>query len=273
MRTPELLERLRRHYIKPGDLFPGGVFLPEVGWNGGGTGRVDALYVGFTSTSGRRLIGHELKVSRADWRHELEQQGKADPWHDECHGWFVVAPSEQVVPREEVPAGWGLMVVGKSKTRLTVVLRPTYRERDPSWQAVRSIVARQDTLRAQAIAAEREAVHRRELAADARERELRRGGTGLSAEDKERLALSERIERAFGVELAPYVWTESGEGKATPEEVAAALKVVRAARRMSGGRERYVEDLVRRRARDMLAGIDEFSEALRLLRNIGGGDQ
>lgn len=26
----ELLERLKRHYIKPGDLMPGGAFLPEV---------------------------------------------------------------------------------------------------------------------------------------------------------------------------------------------------------------------------------------------------
>lgn len=81
MRTEELLARLQRHYIKPGEQFPGGIFLPEVGWNGRSGGRVDALYVGFTSTSGRRLVGHELKVSRSDWRHELDQPGKADGWH------------------------------------------------------------------------------------------------------------------------------------------------------------------------------------------------
>jgi hypothetical protein len=33
--TAELLARLQRHYIKPGQQLPGGVFLPEVGRNGG----------------------------------------------------------------------------------------------------------------------------------------------------------------------------------------------------------------------------------------------
>ena len=63
---------LERHYIKPGPLLPPGIFLPEVGWNpaGGASGRAggcDAIWVGFTTTSGRILVGHELKVSRADW--------------------------------------------------------------------------------------------------------------------------------------------------------------------------------------------------------------
>lgn len=33
MTTGELLALLRRHYIKPSQPLPGGVFLPEVGWN------------------------------------------------------------------------------------------------------------------------------------------------------------------------------------------------------------------------------------------------
>lgn len=38
--TQALLDRLRRHYIRPGQAMPGGVFLPEVGMNGGwGAGR------------------------------------------------------------------------------------------------------------------------------------------------------------------------------------------------------------------------------------------
>lgn len=32
--TRELLDRLQRHYIKPGAPLPGGIFLPEVSWNG-----------------------------------------------------------------------------------------------------------------------------------------------------------------------------------------------------------------------------------------------
>jgi hypothetical protein len=162
MRTADLLALLERHYIKPGAPFPGGIFLPECGWNGGnyehpGAGGCDALYVGFTSTSGRILIGHELKVSRADWLNELKQPGKSDPWADQCHEWWLVVSDCAIVQAGELPAGWGLMVPGRSKTRMSVVTKPdrkpaTHR---PSWTAVRSIMARQDTLRAQAISAAR----------------------------------------------------------------------------------------------------------------------
>ena len=53
MTAGELLGRLRRHYIEPSRRLPGGIFVPEVGMNGGyGAGRrCDAIYVGFTTTS------------------------------------------------------------------------------------------------------------------------------------------------------------------------------------------------------------------------------
>lgn len=44
--TDDLMALLKRHYIKPGLPLPGGVFVPEVGQNGGwGSGsRCDAIY-------------------------------------------------------------------------------------------------------------------------------------------------------------------------------------------------------------------------------------
>lgn len=152
--TPELLTRLQRHYIKPGEPLPGGVFLPEVGWNGqGGSSRCDALYVGFTTTSGRILVGHELKVSRADWVHELDQPGKSDEWADQCHEWWLVVGDPAIVRPGELPAGWGLMVPGRSKTRMEIEHKPDRKpaQHQPGWHAVRSIMARYDTLRASAI--------------------------------------------------------------------------------------------------------------------------
>lgn len=152
--TADLLARLRRHYIKPAEPLPGGVFLPEVGWNGqGGFRRCDALYVGFTSSSGRILVGHELKVSRADWLHELDERDKADQWADECHEWWLVVGDPAIVRDGELPAGWGLMVPGRSKTRMEIKHKPDRKPltHQPGWHAVRSILARQDTLRAHAI--------------------------------------------------------------------------------------------------------------------------
>lgn len=152
--TGEVMQRLKRHYIKPGAPLPGGIFLPEVGWNGGGVRFCDAIYVGFTSTSGRILVGHEVKTSRADWVRELEQTDKADQWADQCHAWYLVVSDPAIVQGDELPPSWGLMAPGTSKTRMTVLTKAERKplSHTPSWQAVRSIMARQDTLRASAIA-------------------------------------------------------------------------------------------------------------------------
>ncbi|MGW8565686.1 hypothetical protein [Isoptericola sp. NPDC055881] len=165
--TADLMTRLRRHYIKPGAPLPGGVFLPEVGWNGGThPTRCDALYVGFTGTSGRMLVGHEVKASRSDWLNELNKPGKADAWADQCHEWWLVTVPG-VVQEGELPDGWGLMVPGRSKTRMQVVTAARrHADRTPSWAATRSIIARQDTLRADAIRDEVEAARQKIYAAN-----------------------------------------------------------------------------------------------------------
>lgn len=217
--TTTLLALLERHYIKPGAGLPGGVFVPEVGQNGGwGAGsRCDAIYVGFTSTSGRILIGHELKVSRADWLAELNKPGKADTWADECHEWWLVVPDPAIVHTGELPAGWGLMSPGSSKTRMRVNIKPHRKEPSthrPGWDAVRSILARLDTLRAQAIE-QRVKAARDAIQADANSRfddrveaELARRARSQPEADElaRRLAL---IEDALGARID---WEESGRG-------------------------------------------------------------
>jgi len=163
--TAALLALLQRHYIKPGQDLPGGVFLPEVGQNGswGASSRCDAIYVGFTTTSGRLLVGHELKVTRADWLNELNKPGKSDQWADECHEWWLVVPNPAIIHTGELPAGWGLMYPGRSKTRMQVhtpAARKDPLQHRPSWDAVRSVIARHDTLRAEAIHAARVKAHK-----------------------------------------------------------------------------------------------------------------
>ncbi|WP_342314631.1 hypothetical protein LIX17_25620 (plasmid) [Mycobacterium avium subsp. hominissuis] len=158
MTATDLLGRLRRHYIEPSRRLPGGIFVPEVGMNGGyGAGRrCDAVYVGFTTTSGRQMIGHEIKVSRSDWVAEMgRKNGKADAWADECHQWWLVVSDPAIVRDGELPTGWGLMSPGRSVTRMNVH-HPAVAKADhqPSWDAVRSVFARYDTLRAEAVDAE-----------------------------------------------------------------------------------------------------------------------
>ena len=151
--TADLMARLQRHYIKPSDPLPGGIFVPEVGFNGGGTSRCDAIYVGFTGSSRRQMIGHEVKASRSDWLAELAKPGKADAWADQCHQWWIVA-APGIVKLNELPDAWGLMEPGPTTRTKLLVRRPaqTYPERVPSWRAARSVMSRYDTLRADAIA-------------------------------------------------------------------------------------------------------------------------
>jgi hypothetical protein len=161
MTAEVLLSRLRRHYIEPSRRLPGGIFVPEVGMNGGyGAGRrCDAVYVGFTTTSGRQLIGHEVKVSRSDWVSELGRKtGKADAWADQCHQWWLVVSDPAIVRDGELPEGWGLMSPGRSVTRMAIHCPATAKvDHEPSWDAVRSVFARYDTLRAEVLDAGRAA--------------------------------------------------------------------------------------------------------------------
>ncbi len=143
-----LTDRLERHYLHPNR---GGMFAAEVGINGnfGASRRCDALYAGFTNSSGRILVGHEVKISRSDWLHELDQPTKADCWADACHAWYVVAPAPGIVPAEELPPGWGLMIPNRrSRTRFTVAVKAAVKPDEfiPPWWAVRSFMARCDTL-------------------------------------------------------------------------------------------------------------------------------
>jgi hypothetical protein len=228
MTAKTVLERLQRHYIKPGDL-PGGVFVPECGINGsGGQSRADALYVGFTSTSGRLLIGHEIKVSRADWRKELDSAGKADFWADNSHAWYIVAPGPEIVPKEELPDGWGLMYPNpRTKTRMNVVVKATvHRDRIPSWDAVRSIMARVDTLRAQHDVKVKQAALE-----DARKRvieeQARVAPTKLTPEQRGRLTTLDRLEDLLGAKVVG--WIRDGEADQVDVATAAAtLRLVRA---------------------------------------------
>lgn len=149
MKTPELLDRLQRHYIKPGDALPGGIFVPEVTHGSYGGRRVDALYVGFTSSRGHHLVGHEIKVSRSDWLHELKSIDKAETWASQCHAWYLVTANPTIARVEELPHGWGLMTVDpKTKTRLHIVERAlVHPDRQPDWLTMHSVLKRLDTLR------------------------------------------------------------------------------------------------------------------------------
>lgn len=267
--TADLLARLRRHYIKPGQPLPGGVFVPECGINGGSQTRCDALYAGFTSTSGRLLVGHEIKASRADWRKELDSAGKADRWADNCHAWYIVAPSTEIVPPEELPNGWGLMVPNpRTTTRMSVVVKAeVHSDRNPSWQLCRSILARLDTLRAQHDAEVRQRANEQALA-EAEKRMSSRRGEGITAHQQQRIDMLDRLEAELDVEVAAYTFGRDNR-RVSPERLAAALQLLAAGDDVAA-RFPVMNALPQTRgaAEHVLTALGEFEQAVTAFREL-----
>ncbi len=214
----ELLERLQRHYIKPGDIMPGGVFMPEVTLD---RRRADALYVGFFSSRGRHLVGHEIKVSRADWLHELDQPAKAETWEPNCHQWYVVAPDTQIVRTEELPHGWGLMIPGRSRTRMEIVVKAQlHTDRTPSWEATHALVQKADSLRIAAIEDARRTITEKARAdVDERVERLvaaRTGDESIARERDDLKATLSQLEEILGLKIRDHAWKD---GQVTVKEI------------------------------------------------------
>lgn len=257
--TQDLMARLKRHYIKPGQPFAGGVFIPECGLNGQTARRCDALYVGFTSTSGRLLVGHEVKASRADWLHELDQISKADLWADQCHEWWLVA-APGVVHDGELPAGWGLLLPGRSTTRMDIKVRATrHVDRQPSWLIVRSLIARMDTLTVARIAEEsRAAEEKRRERYDELIRQERERRTAVADPEVTRKAeILDRLCARLGVSVDDY----DSDEYVSREVFTAALALAKARESLAGWRHRSEADALRKTA-DMLDQITADLQAL-----------
>ncbi len=78
----------------------------------------DALALSLWPSRGIGMTGFEIKISRADWKKELDDPAKAAEFSKYCVAWYVVAP-EGIVERLELPATWGLVEVPeKGRKRL-----------------------------------------------------------------------------------------------------------------------------------------------------------
>ena len=114
---------LRAHYIAPRRP-AAGYFCAELQAPTGNR-RADAIWLPLTATARGQIIGHEIKVSRADVIAELADPGKSDAWSRYCTQWWLVIAGPSLIEGLDVPRGWGIMTPpsGRSK-RLMTVLRP-----------------------------------------------------------------------------------------------------------------------------------------------------
>jgi len=73
----------------------------------------DVIAMSVWPSRGLEIHGIEIKVSRGDWLRERRAPVKAEACARYCHRWWI-ATEQEVVKPDELPAGWGLMVLGGS---------------------------------------------------------------------------------------------------------------------------------------------------------------
>lgn len=222
MTAHELDELLHAHFIKPDDRIElagaGAVYLTEVTAPDSNR-RADAVHIGLWSSRGAgRIDVCELKVSRADFRRELDKPEKAEAWWPYCNAFWIVAPSTDVAPPEELPHGWGLMVPGGRGRRFKVVVKPKEREATLTVPMLLTLLKNTETTRTNALRQQREQLfkkYQQQLQAARQER------ASYSRGDRDRLTLLAELEEAVGLKLSEYPW---GTGRVTPKTMADGLR-------------------------------------------------
>lgn len=78
-------------------------------------------YPGFPYGSSIALHGHEVKVSRSDFLRELSDMEKSEAFRPYMHHWWL-AVSDASIVKDDLPAGWSLMVLRKDGLRAVHVV-------------------------------------------------------------------------------------------------------------------------------------------------------
>lgn len=122
MTAADVIGMLRRHYLPEGRP-PGGIFAPEIQCPAGQR-RADLLWMPTGWSTGSGIIGHEVKVTRADVMAELADATKADAWARYCTHWWLVVADPSLIDGLAIPEAWGVMAPPSGRrTRSMTILR------------------------------------------------------------------------------------------------------------------------------------------------------
>lgn len=204
-----------------------------------GAGRyADALAMSLWPSRGLELHGFEIKVSRSDWRRELENPQKAEPIQRYCDRWWIVAPAS-VVLVEDLPPTWGLLVPdAKGKSLRVARAAPKLEKPD---ELDRTFVASVLRSAQGQITPEVELERvRSESAAKGRAEGMEIGRVEAESETKRLRESIEAFEKASGVQLSSRPWRA--------EEIGNAVKLALAETSFDGPmtRMKHAEKALRR---------------------------
>ena len=95
--------------------------------NGGVSKRkLDTIAIGMFRSTKYAIVGHEIKVSRADFLAELREPENARAFDDLVNEFYLVAPKGVVKKTDHLPYGWGLLTW--YPTRIVVTRPPIARD-------------------------------------------------------------------------------------------------------------------------------------------------
>lgn len=108
------------------------------------TRTADFVAIDMWPSKGLEIHGHEVKVSRSDWLHELAQPEKCQAVRQYCDRWWLVVSDRSIV-RGDLPDGWGLMAPGRDGQLRAYVAAPKLEATQPPrtfWVALTRAVAK-----------------------------------------------------------------------------------------------------------------------------------
>lgn len=116
-----MIALLQRHYL-PENRPAGGTLATEID-SPCGQRRADAIWAPYTIAGGPHLVGHEVKVTRADVLAELADPTKAEAWAKYCGQWWLVIAHPSLVEGLDIPDAWGVMAPpsGRRTRSMTIV--------------------------------------------------------------------------------------------------------------------------------------------------------
>ncbi|MDX3282744.1 hypothetical protein [Streptomyces scabiei] len=196
-------------------------------WQSRGAGRIDVC---------------ELKVSKADFRRELEQPAKAEAWWPYSTTFCIVSPGVHITPPDELPPGWGLMVPNPRGRRFKVVVKPAEREPRLTIGLLLTLLKNTETTRVNALQQQEQVLRARHYD---EVQKVRRERGNVSPADVKRLDLLERLEKAMDMQLGEYFWRDQLEPEHAAEGLAEFMRGETARRHARETAEREAEHLER----------------------------
>lgn len=249
MRTSQLLDALRDHFIKPHESRPGAVFLTEV-TAPDRTHRADAVHVGLWASRGYTVDVCELKTSHADFKRELDDPAKAEAWWANSSTFWIVAPSTAVAPPEMLPKGWGLMVPGARGRRFRIVVKAEERDLRPTTALLAALLVSMETDRNKELERQRQRLndaHYQDMQAARQKAALAQLPHSVS----ERLKHLDALEQLIGFKLSGYDFDRD---EASVKTMGAALREVIVEKKAAHG-VKYVLDRLDAQANDLKKAV------------------